>query len=271
MRFVVACVTVAAGVTAVAAPAVPDLRPQTLAAFERYVQITEARMDGEARGAAAFLWIDRRPAGERETMMRRLRAGQVQVAKLQTRENGKALEVPNGMVHHWIGSVLLPGVTLEQVTTFVQQYDQYPERFKPFVNRARVIRRTGPRFEVFMRTITEKFLTVVIDADYVIDYEIAARRVRTKNVATNLFEVSDAGGKNEKRTPIADGRGFVWRVNNYCSFEPVAEGVIEQCETISLSRDIPFGLGMVLGRFARVVPRETLEFTLGHVRSGLAR
>ena len=108
-------------------------------------------------------------------------------------------------------------------------------------------------------------------ADYVIDYDVAATRVRTRNIATNLFEVHDAGTLRERRTPVADGRGYVWRVNNYCSFEVVREGIVEQCETISLSRDIPFGFGLILGKFARTVPRETLEFTLGHVRSGLMR
>jgi hypothetical protein len=259
------------GAGTAAAPSVPDLRPQTLAAFEHYVRVTESRMEREAGGAAPFLWIDRRPRDEREAIMQRLRDGKVEVARLETRVNGKTLEAPDGMVHHWIGSVLLPGVTLERVTAFVQEYDRYPERFKPFVSRARVLRRDGPRFEVFMRTVTEKWITVVIDADYVIDYDIAATRVRTRNIASNLFEVHDAGTPRERRTPVADGRGYVWRVNNYCSFEVVREGIVEQCETISLSRDIPFGFGLILGKFARAVPRETLEFTLGHVRSGLMR
>ena len=41
------------------APSGADLTRGTLAAFERYVSLTEARMAGEMSGASPFLWIDR--------------------------------------------------------------------------------------------------------------------------------------------------------------------------------------------------------------------
>jgi hypothetical protein len=39
-----------------------------------------------------------------------------------------------------------------------------------------------------------------------------------------------------------------------------------QFETVSLSRDIPFGLGWVIGPFVTSVPKESLLFTLDTLR-----
>jgi hypothetical protein len=43
-----------------------------------------------------------------------------------------------------------------------------------------------------------------------------------------------------------------------------------QCETITLSRGIPFGLGWIVGPFVTSLPRETLAFTLETTRKTLA-
>ena len=52
-----------------------ELRADTLAAFNRYVRVTESRMDGELQGKAAFLWVDRLPEAERREVYTRLKRG----------------------------------------------------------------------------------------------------------------------------------------------------------------------------------------------------
>jgi hypothetical protein len=42
-----------------------------------------------------------------------------------------------------------------------------------------------------------------------------------------------------------------------------------QIESISLTRDIPAGLGWLIGPFVQSVPRESLEFTLNATRNAL--
>ena len=49
-----------------------ELKPATLAAFDRYVRLTERRMDDEIRGASPFLWIDRQPERERGQLLQLL-------------------------------------------------------------------------------------------------------------------------------------------------------------------------------------------------------
>ena len=56
-----------------------DLRPDTTAAFDRYVRLTESRIDTEVGGQVPFLWIDRLPEGRRRDVEARLHRGEVVV------------------------------------------------------------------------------------------------------------------------------------------------------------------------------------------------
>lgn len=252
-----------------AAPSAADLKPPTLAAFERYVTLTEARMAGEMSGASPFLWIDRQ-AGGRVALLEKLQRGEVVSARLQTRAGKAEIDVPDGLVHHWVGTVLLPRATIDRVMTFVKDYQQYPARFTPMIQRARILKQTPDHFDVTMRTWAKKVVTVVIDADYAVDYRtLRPTSVVAKSVASNIYEVDDPGTPGERRTPADRGQGFLWRLNTYCSFDQRPEGVYEQCESISLTRDVPFGLGWMIKPFITSIPRETMEFTLGKVRTGV--
>jgi hypothetical protein len=254
-----------------AAPSAAELTPPTLAAFERYVKLTEARMAGEMSGASPFLWIDRQGGG-RPALLAKLQGGEVVSARLQTRDGKAEIDVPDGLLHHWVGTVLLPGATIDRVMAFVKDYPQYPARFAPMIQRARVLKQSPEHFDVAMRTYAKKVVTVVLDADYGVDYRtLKPTSVVTKSVASNIYEVDDAGTPGEKRTPAERGRGYLWRLNTYCWFDERPEGVYEQCESISLTRDVPWGLGLVVRPFVTSIPRETMEFTLGKVRAGVKK
>jgi hypothetical protein len=251
-------------------PSGADLKPPTLAAFDRYVTLTEARMAGEKSGASLFLWIDRQADG-RPALLERLKRGEVVSARLQTRDGKADIAVPDGLIHHWVGTVLLPGATIDRVMAVVKDYPQYPTRFAPLIQRARVLNQSPEHFDVSMRTWAKKVLTVVIDADYGVDYHtLRPASVVSRSVASNIYEVEDAGTPGERRTPADRGQGFLWRLNTYCWFDQRPEGVYEQCESISLTRDVPFGLGWMIKPFITSIPRETIEFTLGKVRAGVS-
>ena len=254
-----------------AAPAEADLKPATLAAFERYVTLTEARMAGEVSGASPFLWIDRQ-GDRRQALLEQLKRGEVVSARLQTRDGKAEIDAPDGLIHHWVGTVLLPGATIDHVMAFVKDYPQYPARFAPMIQRARVLKQSPDHFDVAMRTWAKKVLTVVIDADYGVDYRtLRPTSVVTRSVASNFYEVENPGTPEERRTPAERGQGFLWRLNTYCWFDERPEGVYEQCESISLTRDVPFGLGWMIKPFITSIPRETMEFTLGKVRAGVGK
>jgi hypothetical protein len=46
-------------------------------------------------------------------------------------------------------------------------------------------------------------------------------------------------------------------------------GVYVQSEVVSLTRDIPKGLGWLIGPFVNSIPKETLAFTLGATRKAV--
>ncbi len=252
------------------APSEANLTPATVAAFDRYVTLTEGRMAREISGTSPFLWIDRQADG-RGALLERLKRGEVVSARLDTRDGKAEIDVPDGLIHHWVGTVLLPGAKIGPVMSFVKDYPQYPARFAPMIQRARVLKQSPDHFDVTMRTWAKKVLTVVIDADYGVDYRtLRPTSIVTRSVASNIYEVEDPGTPGERRTPADRGQGFLWRLNTYCWFDERPEGVYEQCESISLTRGVPFGFGWMINRFITSIPRETMEFTLGKVRAGVA-
>src|SRR5262249_50390452 len=66
-----------------------ELKPETAAAFDRYVSATEARMTGELRPGGTFLYVDALPANRRNSAYRQLAAREVFISPLQTTLNGK--------------------------------------------------------------------------------------------------------------------------------------------------------------------------------------
>jgi hypothetical protein len=260
--------TILAAATVVSVSGAADaLKPNTLYAFDRYVRLTEQRIQSELGMPDRLLWIDRQPATARMALISRLEKGEVVSERLETRNQGKQIEAPGALIHHWVGTVLLPGARLSRVKPVVQDYNRYSEWFSPLIRRSRVSAHNGDRFLVAMRTEMHKILTVTVDADYAIDYQtVSDSAFHVRSIATSIHVVDSAGTSSERRTPAEQTFGFLWRLNTYCSFREVPAGTIEQCESISLTRDVPFGLGMVVGPLVSGIPRETLEFTLGRVR-----
>ena len=249
---------------------VDSLRPDTLAAFNRYVQMTEARIQREISGASPFLWIDRQPPAERSKLGARLERGEIISARLETRDRNASIDARGALIHHWVGTIFLPGARLEQVRAVVQNYDQYPRWFGPLIQRAKVTSRSGQQFQVAMRTQMRKVLTVTVDADYAITYQsVSPTTLHVRSLASNIHLVDSPCAQNEQRTPAEQTFGFLWRLNTYCSFSETRAGTYEQCESVSLTRDIPFGFGTIVRPLVSGIPRETIEFTLSKVREQL--
>jgi hypothetical protein len=68
---------------------------------------------------------------------------------------------------------------------------------------------------------------------------------------------------------MGHGGGFLWRMNSYWRFEEKERGVYVEVESISLTRDIPTGLGWMIRPFVTSIPRESLLMTLGSTRSAV--
>jgi putative flippase GtrA len=248
-----------------------ELRPITLDAFNRYVRVTESRMDGELQGKAAFLWVDRLPEAERLEAYARLKRGDTVVRRLVTRDAGREIDSPDGLIHHWIGTTFAPGATADRTVSLMQGYDRYQEIYSPNVRRSRTISREGETFKTYLQLFMKKVISVVLNTEYDVRYtRISPSHVHVRSYSTKIAEVQDPGTAGERELPVGKDSGFLWRFYNYCSLEERAEGTYVQCESLSLSRAIPTGLGWIVGPFVTSIPRESLEFTLGSMRRALS-
>jgi hypothetical protein len=204
--------------------------------------------------------------------MERLQRGETVVAKLETRDAGKAIDVKDGIIHHWVATVLLPGVKIDRAKAFVRDYGRYPQVFAPLVTRASVTSHSDTSDLVAMRTSVKKVVTVVMDGDYVMDYrQLSPSRFVSTTVATNLQQVSDEGLKTESKEPADKTSGYLWRYRMYCALEERSEGTYNQCESLTLTRDVPGLVSWVVGPFVTGIPRDSLSLMVTAARTSLVK
>ena len=268
-------VAVCAAVVWTAAVAVvhaAELKARTLEAWERYVTVTETRMQTELDGEAPFLWVDSLADDEREEAYARLRGGEVVIERLETRENGDKINVPDGRIHHWIGTSLIPGVTLDQTMALVQDYDRYAEIYRPDVRELRLLEQDGSRFRVYFQFFTKKVWTVVLNTEHTVEYQfLDDARAHVPSYSTRIVEVEHPDTPDAREKPEGNDRGTMWRFNNYCSFEARNGDIYMQCESISLSRGIPFLVRAFVGPFVNGLPRDKLTSNLEATRRHLTQ
>lgn len=251
-----------------AAPAhAARLRAKTIAAFDQYVAAAEAQSGKELSARRNFLWIETLSEREKDHSKAELHAGQV-----LTRENDRCgrpacMEIPGGLIHDWSGLVFIPEASIEQVLAILQDYNSDARYFRPQVVKSRLIKRSSEDFQVFLRLHETEIITVVLDTEYDIRYtSIDPTHVCASSLSTRIAEVEGAGTAREHDDVPGEDDGFLWRLDSYWRFEQADGGVYVQCEAISLTRDIPTGLGWLIGPFLERIPAESLRSTLEETR-----
>lgn len=252
--------------------AAADLKPATNAAFDQYARVTERRIAGEVAAAATFLAIDGRPAGSRQGALDALRRGEILVERLISKDQGRAIDIPDGLVHHWVGTAFLPDVHLADAVALLQDYNRHGEIYRPRIERSALRSQNGDRFTFYLRFFMKKVITVVINSEHEAEYvRVAPDRMHSRIVSTRLAEVEHPGTPDEREKPVGRDGGYLWRLHTYWRFLARDGGTYLQCESISLTRGIPLGLGLFVGPFVNSLPRESLEFTLRTTRDVLTQ
>jgi len=249
-----------------------DLQAQAAQNYARYIALTQAQVDAELAQSGSYLWVERLPEARRTEALAQLRSGGVVIEKLETLDDGKPIAVPGGLIHHWIGTAFVPGATLAQTLAFMEDYDHKVEYFKPDIVRSKILRHEGDDYFVLLRFYQKKIITTVIDTDQEVHYHVVDKtHAWSRSNATRVQEVDNPGKSDERLEPEGHDRGFVWKLNTFWRFEEKDGGTYLECQAISLSRDIPTGLGWMVGSFVSSVPRESLTFTLTTARAALAK
>jgi hypothetical protein len=242
----------------------PVLKDQTLRAFNSYVSNTDRKNGGSLTGGN-FLWIDDQDKSARDTAYEKLHRGDVLMQRISY--PGSSAEIPGGLVHDWEGIIFIPGAKLQDVLAILEDYNHQAAYFAPDVEQARIEEHNGDDFRVFLRFRRVKIITVVLDTEHNVTYfRDSATRAHSRSSAIRIAEVENPGTKSEKEDPPGQDSGFLWRMETWWRLEEKDGGVYLQNRVISLTRDIPAGLGWAVEPFVTSIPKESLEFTLGAVR-----
>jgi hypothetical protein len=238
------------------------LKPRTRDAFDAYIHHAEMEMDQTLREKRPFLWSEMK--AERAEEVRR---GQILAQFWSGRQ---PVKVPDGLIHDWIAAVLIPDSTIEDVFAVIQDYDNHKNIYQPEVIDSKLISRDDNDFKIFLRLLKKKIITVVLDTTHEVHYRRASRTHWVcRSYTTSIAEVENVGSRQERVLQPDTGHGFLWRLYSYWQFLEREAGVVVECRAISLTRDVPFGLGWAIEPIIQKLPRESLLNTLQATRQAL--
>ena len=176
-------------------------KPETLTAFQRFVGQRESAIEQERIQGRRFLWIDESGEG-----LQRVRRGEVVTHSLSGRN---AIEVKGGLIHDWIGAAFLPGATLARTLDLVKDYDNHKNIY-PEVVGSRTLRHTGDDYQIHLRLLKKKVITVVLNSEHQVKYfPMDGTRVHSRSYSTRIAEVDHPGTAKERELPPGKDHGFL--------------------------------------------------------------
>jgi hypothetical protein len=233
-----------------------ELKQNTLSAWDQYVQLANSRMQERLRVGTQFLWIDEAP-----DRSGRVRAGEILVSPVGEHTPKR---VPSGLIHHWIGAVFIPAVTIEDVFGVVRNYDRYSEFYKPFVIDARQLKQSASDDKFSIVFLNKALLAkTALDSEYESFYsQLDEKRWYSVAHTTRVQEISEYGRPGERELPPDEGSGYIWRLYSAARFEERDGGVYLELEAIALSRDIPASLRWLVDPLVRRASKGSLLTSL---------
>jgi hypothetical protein len=245
-----------------AALAAARLQPESAAAWNGYVRATETRITRELKSSNGFLALDFNRGAP--AVRKALLAGELVVEPM----SAGSPDAPSARVEHWRGAVFIPGIT---ATRLVAGLEQGPPPSDD-VLRSAVLDRGPDWMYVSMRLRRKAVITVVYDTEHLVTFtRESASRATSTSTATRIVEVADIDTPQEHEVPVGDDHGFLWRLNAYWRYQDVAGGAIAECESITLSRDVPFVVRFVVNPIVERTARESMTRTLMAMKNRFER
>jgi len=226
--------------------------------YQKYLNGVESELASRWQGARPLLSVDQ-DSGDKA----RAHQGELVIVELS---NSKIPSIRNGLVHDWVGTTFIRGVTVDRVLAVLSDFDHHKD-FYPDVVRSSLVSRQGNRVTGRWRLKRTKIITVELEVDQLADYIALAPGVWTvRSHATQIREVQSPGEAGEKLLPAGEGNGFLWRLDAYWTLRQEADGVYAECRSISLSRSIPASLALMIKPLLVSMPRDSLASTLRSTR-----
>lgn len=247
-----------------------ELKQETITAFNRYIGLTEKQAMATLRETGSYFWIDGFPDAKREAFDAQLRHGEIIVERLETRDGKAPIEVPGGLVHHWVAMCFVPGSTLPETLRVLQDYERYPLIYKGDVKRSRLLSVDGQHFNVFIQMYQKSIITVVYNAEFEVSYfPLGQSRSHSRSYSKRIAEVANPDGSDEGEKPIGRDRGFLWRLYSYWRLEERNGGIYVQLESIALSRRVPAFFAWLVNPLLSSLPKTYLSRILVSTRTAL--
>ena len=237
------------------------LQEHTAAAFSEYASMVEKELDQRAAGSMPFLH-----ATDSSEDKDRLVQGKTIIENLN-----KKNKTPDGIIHDWIGCIFVPGANLNDVIDILIDYDSHKTVFDEVVD-SKLVEVSGNHLKSYLRFKKKEVITVVTDTWYEAEFKYyPGKKAQMISRSTRINEVENFGKANERLKPEGEDNGFLWRMNTYWSLEETGDGVIVDCRSVSLSRDIPPGLGLMIKPIITKTPRNSLKKTLHTLRDAAVK
>jgi hypothetical protein len=229
----------------------------TVAAWNRYVAEAEARIERERAAVAVSMApgiVDSR-VGHRGAHGPRtdatVAAGSTVSSSIAC--DGESINVAGGTISRWRGSLVLRGVSLDQLLHRLQVPGTPPPQED--VAASRVLSRTPDSLRVYIRLVRTALVTVTYDTEHEMRFQRWGPALATaRSVATRVEEV---GG---------DDQGFLWRLNSYWRYRQIQDGVVVDLESLTLSRTVPVIVRPVAAPIVTRIARESMVRTLEALR-----
>ena len=245
-----------------------DLKPETLKAWDEYIQSVNAQLQDRLNPDGHFLRVD-----ETRDRLLRLVQGQILVEPVGTSGHQK---VPHGLIHDWYGAVFVPGATIEDVLAVLADYDHYSEFYRPTVVASKLLERTDKdeRFSLLMLSKV-LFVTVALDGQYeshltCVDQKLGNAGCYIISYSVRTQQIKDYGRPGERTLPPDEGDGYLWRLYGITAFEEHDGGVVIENESIALSRDIPASVRWLVNPIVNHLPRNSLITGLRQTRDAVS-
>ena len=225
----------------------------TLAAWDQQVLKARRQLERETQDPNAFLIADKSaPAID------------------STEPSGHP--IPEGLIHHWFGTALIPHANAAALLAVLQNYEAYPQLFPPALMEALLMDHDGGVYTYRLKFIQKALgyrsgLLGNFQSRYV------ALDAGTGYVVTDALkftELQNPGKPNERELSLAESKGFMERSLSIMRYRQTNEGVIVRIESITLSRDVPGSIRWLVNPFIRRFARQTMSSTLDRLTDGVS-
>lgn len=223
------------------------LQPGAVAAWDSYIERAELRQSTmpilEVVGESPSL-IDLNPNGD----------------------NGGE-DIPNGYIHHWIGALRIPGVTVASVKTVLEDYDHYARIYSPDLKFASAAKTSSDARErsYDVKLITEQVQGVGLHFAFDVRSHVKFKNSEgDRLVQSRSYSIRES---NSGKAPYADllpegnDHGILWRLNSYWRLRQMGTSVYAELQVISLSRKPLLGMHDLIKNLAKDSLGATLKQT----------